>query len=227
MEKLERDAMSHHQRIKELKEKRPAGWVKPLTPGQHMIKRKQAAREEFAEKSAKAEEYRTGAQADRDYLNLLAKNIGDSGSDDDDDDGPVGGGNGNDDENYDSSDVSEDDTTFERDKDRSTLTRKEEENYVEPVNPKKRRRGGEKSGVSALEAAAGRAKASASRWFSNPAFAATMPEMTTEKEEEMAGALLNDANSDDEGEGDLRLVFFKTFVSFCSCRIFVSSCPLG
>ena len=38
-----------------------------------------------------------------------------------------------------------------------------------------------------------------------------MPEMTDEKEDEMVGKILNDANSEDEGEGDLSHLKLDTF----------------
>ena len=45
LDKIDRDAMSHHNRIKQLKSNKPL--VKALTQGQHMIKRKQEARYVF------------------------------------------------------------------------------------------------------------------------------------------------------------------------------------
>ena len=181
LDKIDRDAMSHHQRMKQLRSSKPI--VKPLTQGQHMIKRKQAARLAHAQKVAGEEEYRMSAQAQQDYLKLLATN---GSSDDDDKDSESGG-------DFNSS--SEEDVISEEDE-------AEFASKYEPAQKAQKRKRGRHNQVDEKDAKKN-ATASASRWFSNPAFSATMPEMTDEKEEELAGQILNDANSDDEGEGDL------------------------
>ena len=205
LEKLDRDAMSHHQRMKQLKSSRPA--VKELTQGQHMIKRKQEAKIAYAEKTAKEEAYRVSEQAGQDYLKLLAANDSDGSS----------GSSGSDDGNYNSSseeDVISEDDDSDDDEPSGAAAAARAAAAAAGVGGGRGGRGG-RGGAGAAGAGGKRkrvkdsvkdpatAKASASRWFSNPAFAATMPEMTMTTEEEMAGNLLNEAGSEDEGEGDL------------------------
>jgi hypothetical protein len=185
MEKIDSDALAHHRRMKDLRAAKPQ--IKELTKGQHMIKRKQEARIQHAEKLAKEEAYRVSAQAGKDYLRLLATNDEDSSSSDDGD--------------FNSS--SSEDIISEDDEDNEHMAAARAAAVAAGVSGRrdngKRNRGGSSSSTSSTADA----KASASRWFSNPAFAATIPEMTMTTEEEMAGKILNDANSDDEGEGDL------------------------
>ena len=144
-----------------------------------------------AEKEADEEEYRMSSQAQTDYLKLLATN----GSSDEDN------SNSDNDEDYNSS--SDEDTPKEP-------VEKEFASTYEPANnskiqnsKKKRKRGRNNNTDDDQDEATKAAKSSASRWFSNPAFSATMSEMTDEREDEMVGKILNDANSEDEGEGDL------------------------
>ena len=131
------------------------------------------------------------SQAQTDYLKLLATN----GSSDEDN------SNSDNDDDYNSS--SDEDTPKEPIEKEFASTYEPANNSKTQNSKKKRKRGRNNNTDDDQDEATKAAKSSASRWFSNPAFSATMPEMTDEKEDEMVGKILNDANSEDEGEGDL------------------------
>ena len=180
MDRIEAQIDSHHQRMKDIKARRPS--VAPLSKGQHMIKRKMAARIEQAEKDRLAEEYRTGEEAHQDYLKMLAR--GGEDSDDDGDDSSDADGRYND----------SDDAEDERNAAAVAAARRASDAAATTSSrrgSRKRNEGGADGGP------AEGARASASRWFSNPAFA------EQDDEDDMMGHDSgNDRGTSDDSDDD-------------------------